>query len=91
MSELRPADLGETPALEVRIYRDGVLVHSELCESEEDAAAVVEAWEQEPRTTCEVADLSAQRHDVELFEIEPTENEDHPAVAEAGSAVAPPW
>jgi hypothetical protein len=82
MSEFRPADLGETPTLEVRIYRDGVLVHSELCESEEDAAAAVEAWEQEARTTFEVADLSAQHHDVELLEVEPTGEEDHPTVAE---------
>jgi hypothetical protein len=91
MSEFRPGDLGETPALEVRIYRDAVLIHSELCESEEDAAAVVEAWEQEPRTTCEVSDLSAQRHDVDVLEVTPTENEDDPMVVQRNEAAAPSW
>ena len=42
MSELRPEDPGETPTLEVCVYRNGVLVHRELCESEADAAAATE-------------------------------------------------
>ena len=44
----------------------GVLVYRELCESEADAAAFVEAWEQEPGIECEVDDLSVRRHDVEV-------------------------
>ena len=80
MSDVRFVDVGETPTLTVRVYRDGVLLHSELCESEADAAAAVETWEQEANITCEVGDLSAQRHDVEDLELEPTEIEDYPTV-----------
>lgn len=58
MSEPRPAEFGETPTLEMRAYRNGELVHRELCASEAEAAALVEAWEEEPGTECEVDDLS---------------------------------
>ena len=80
MSDVRFVDVGETPTLTVRVYRDGVLLHSELCESEADAAAAVETWEQEANITCEVGHLSAERHDVEDLELEPTEIEDYPPV-----------
>jgi hypothetical protein len=78
MSDLRPEDLVETPTLEVRAYRDGVLMRRELCESEEDAAAFVDAWEQEPGIRCEVDDLSLRSHDTESFEVEPTDADEYP-------------
>ena len=77
MSDARPEDLGETPALEVRAYRDGVLVSRELCESEEDAAMFVEAWEEEPGIHCEIEDLSVPRP-TESFEVEPTDLDAYP-------------
>lgn len=49
-----------TPTVEVRVYRDGHLVHRELCESDGDAADVVARWEA-PGVTAEVDDLSAVR------------------------------
>ena len=82
MSDLRPQDFGETPTLEARAYRDGVLVHRELCESEADAAAFVEAWDEEPGIECEVDDLSVRSHGVERFEVEPTDADDYPTAAE---------
>jgi hypothetical protein len=91
MSELRPEDLGETPTLEVCVYRNGALVHRELCESEADAAAVAEGWEQEPGIKCEVADLSTGRHDVEDVEVEPTDVEAYPTAAEAGPGSERQW
>jgi hypothetical protein len=43
MGEVRPEALGETPTLEVRVYRDGALICRELSESEEGAATLIEA------------------------------------------------
>ena len=78
MSDVRPEDFGETPTLEARAYRDGVLICRERCDSEEDAAAFVETWEQEPGIHCEVDDLSVPSHDTETFEVEPTDIDAHP-------------
>ena len=91
MSDLRPEDLGETPTLEVRVYRNDALLHRELCETEADAAAVVEAWEEEPGIECEVDDLSTRRHDAEDLEVEPTDAEAYPTAAEAGPGTERQW
>lgn len=48
------------PATEVRIYRDGQLLARELCESEDDAAAVVDRWSELGNVSFLVDDLSAQ-------------------------------
>jgi hypothetical protein len=47
-----------TPTLEVRIFRDGVLAQRELCESDAEANAVVEAWSDVEGVVCEVEDLT---------------------------------
>ena len=47
-----------TPRLEVRILRDGVVVQRELCETAEDADAVVEAWADTEGVVVEVEDLT---------------------------------
>lgn len=83
MSDLRPADIGETPTLELRVYRHGEMVHRQLCVTEAEAAAVVEAWEEEPGTACEVDDLSGPRHDLEAREIDRDDAEEYPTVADA--------
>ena len=59
MTDLRPEDFGATPTLEVRAYRDGTLFDRTLCESEEDAAVAVAAWEELDGVECVVEDLSA--------------------------------
>ena len=51
--------------IEVRAYREGKIVHRQLCESAEDAAALVDVWEQHEGIECEVDDLS---HDRQLGE-----------------------
>ena len=48
------------PTIEVRIYEDGRLLTRELCESEEDAAAVVERWSDVPDTHVVVDDLTTK-------------------------------
>ena len=58
MTDIRPEDVGETGSIEVRVYRDGKVVERQLCESTEQAAAVVEAREQIDGIECEVRDLS---------------------------------
>jgi hypothetical protein len=91
MSHARPEDLGETPTLEVRVYRDGVLIGRELCESEEDVAAFVEAWEQEPGIECEVDDLSVSSHGTESLEVEPTDVDAYPTDTAMPTRHEPPW
>jgi hypothetical protein len=51
----------EAGAIEVRGYREGTMVYRQLCESAEEAAAVVDAWEQLDGVECEVDDLSRER------------------------------
>lgn len=63
MSEVRPDGIGQGPAVVVRVYRHGELVHTERCESEEDAADLVEWWEENPGVECEVDDLSTTHHE----------------------------
>jgi hypothetical protein len=82
MSDVRAEDLGETPTIEVRVFRHGELVERELCESEEQAARVVEEWAEVDGVSCEVDDLSVRHHPGDVFEPELAEDrtEDHPGV-----------
>ena len=52
----------ETPTLRVNVYRRGELVAHVLCESADEAAAVVAQWEDADGVEYELEDLSA-RHD----------------------------
>jgi hypothetical protein len=61
----------ETPTVEVRVYRDGRLVHRELCESDDDAALVVEEWNEIEGTEFEVDDLSSRHRPDQILDLEP--------------------
>lgn len=74
MSETGPQGQGETPTIEVRVYRHGELVERELHESEEQAALAVEAWEEIEGVECEVDDLSFRHRPGEILEPEPAED-----------------
>lgn len=63
----------EAPTIEVRVYRHGDLVHRELCESEEQAALVIEEWSELDGVECEVDDLSVRHEPGEILEPEPAE------------------
>jgi len=79
MSDITVYDTG-APSIEVRIYRDDRLLASELCESEDDAAAVVERWSEEGDFSFLVDDLTF-RHtpgDVLGPEIVELADEDYP-------------
>ncbi|MGZ4801575.1 MAG: hypothetical protein ACXVJ7_16765 [Acidimicrobiia bacterium] len=73
MSEaFTPDELGSTPTIEVTVYRDGELVHRELCETETDASAVVEQWSEFESVVCQIDDLSVHHRSTDV--LEPTES-----------------
>jgi hypothetical protein len=82
MSDPHPEDLGETPTIEVRVFRHGELVERELCESDEQAALIVEEWEDVDGVSFAVDDLSVRHHPGDVLEPEVAEDwtEDHPRV-----------
>ena len=63
----------ETPTMEVRVFQNGRLVHRELCESDEQAALVVEAWSELEGVECEVDDLSSRHGPEDVLAPESTE------------------
>jgi hypothetical protein len=79
MSEQQYAPDG-TPSIEVRVYRHGDLIERRMCESEEEAAAVVEEWSELDDVSCLVDDLSFHHAPGDVLEPEPTEvtTEDYP-------------
>ncbi len=68
-----PDELGATPTIEVTVYRDGDLVHRELCETEAEADAVVDRWSEVDGVECQVDDLSVHHRATDV--LEPTEAE----------------
>lgn len=58
----------EHPTLEVRAYRHGKLVATELCESEDAAADLLQEWEEQPGVVCEIDDLSVAHAAGEILE-----------------------
>ncbi len=73
MSDVPFDEREESPTLEVRVYRHGERIHEELCESEEQASLVVEAWSEMDGVTCEVDDLSVRHEAGDIPEPEPVE------------------
>lgn len=69
------ADLGaqfhdERPMFEVRVSRDGTVVHRERCETLEQATTIVEEWDGEAGITCEIVDLlHGDRPDDEFVDV----------------------
>lgn len=61
MSSPTEYDAG-APTIEVRVYRDDLLLARELCETEADAAAVVERWSDVDHVYVLTDDLSSH-HD----------------------------
>jgi hypothetical protein len=84
MSELSFEERDETPVIEVRVFRHGELVHRELCESEEQAALVVDEWAELDGVECEVDDLTVRHGPDDILAPEPAElgDDDYPAQVE---------
>lgn len=83
MSDTDALGAEKSPTIEVRVYRDGTLVHSEFCETEDEAILVVDEWSEQPGVTCEVDDLSARHRTGDVLAPEPPQTTvDHPTVYE---------
>ena len=78
MSEPFPTD--QTPRIEVRVYRDDELVETHLCDSEEEAAVLVDRWADVEEVTCLVDDLSFHHGPEDVLAPEPAAplEEDYP-------------
>lgn len=70
MPDIKARDIGETPSVEVRAYRHGKLVGTKLCETIDEAAALVTSWEETPGVECEVDEISGPAKDVSAFEVD---------------------
>ena len=83
-----PFDGDEAPTVEVRLYRQGELIHRELCQSEEQADLIIEAWSEMDGVSFEVDDLSARHTQGENSEPEAIEahEEDYAEQAELDRA-----
>lgn len=62
-----------TPTLEVRVLRDGIVVHRELCESGADASVVVQTWSDVEGVAVEVVDLTRDKEPSGVLEPRPWE------------------
>jgi hypothetical protein len=81
----------EAPTIEVRVFRHGTMVHRELCETEEQAALVVDSWSELDGVECEVDDLSVRHQPTDILEPEPAVlgDEDYPEQLELDVAAHP--
>lgn len=80
----------EAPTIIVRVYRHEQLVREELCESEEEAALLVDEWSELEGVECEVDDLSVRHRPGDILEPEPAEpvDEDYPERVEQAETEA---
>jgi hypothetical protein len=68
-----PYDVGRTPTIEVTVFRDGAVIDRVLCESEDEAAEVVERWSEQDGVQCQIDDLSVHHRAGDV--LEPSESE----------------
>lgn len=68
MTDQRRNNCDDNPTVEVLVYRNDVLVDTELCESAEQAALVLDSWSDVDGIRCEIADLLAGSAPNDLFE-----------------------
>ena len=65
-----PRQPGDVASVEVRLYRNGDLVHRQLCESAEEAGSLVEQWAERGITRVDIDDLSTRHEPGEILEPE---------------------
>lgn len=80
MTDQGPISSDETPTVEVRIFQHGEVVHTELAESEEEAALLVQQWMEFDGVSCEVHPLTATDPAADAAELDPLTagDEDYP-------------
>jgi hypothetical protein len=59
------------PTIQVLVYRDEELIARELCESDEEAMAIIDAWSEEGSYSFRVDDLSVHHRTGDILEPEP--------------------
>jgi hypothetical protein len=85
MTEPRHHEVDEGGAVEVVVYRDGTVIHRELCESEDEAAMIVATWDEMPGVRCVVSDLSEAERGPEDLEVDEAWGDDeYPAGRDEG-------
>jgi hypothetical protein len=68
MRDDTPTGFDESPTVEVIVFRDGNEIRRELCESAEQAAAVVDAWSEHEDVHCQVDDLAVHHTPDQILE-----------------------
>lgn len=76
-------EASESPTVEVRVRRDDELIHRQLCETAEDAAAIVSYWSEIEGVRCEVDDLAVRHRPDQILEPGPDDPFADPDVARA--------
>jgi hypothetical protein len=71
MSNDSPTVFDEYPTVEVVVFRHGSEVHRELCESTEQAAAIVDAWSEQEGVHCQIDDLAVHHTPDQILEPAP--------------------
>ncbi len=78
MTEANFNGSSSAPITQVVIRRDGIEIGRQLCESEQEAAAIIAHWEEQRGVECEVVDLTTQ-HDEGTADLDWTDPEtDYP-------------
>jgi hypothetical protein len=62
------------PTLQVSVYEGGELIAQVPCESTEEAAGIVQAWEEREGIECEVEDLAVQHGPDDVLAPEPEDS-----------------
>jgi len=63
-----------TPTLQVHIYERGQLIAQVPCESTEEAAGIVRAWEERDGIECEIEDLAVRHGADDVLAPEPEDS-----------------
>jgi hypothetical protein len=58
MGEVEPSEPNSSPTVEVIVFQHGHEIARELCESSEEAAVIVDWWNEQDGVECQVDDLS---------------------------------
>jgi hypothetical protein len=81
----------EALTVEVRVFRHGELIHTELCESEDQASVVVDEWAEVDGARCEVEDLSGHNHSGQESEPDEPLGDGYPDQLEVESRLPPKY
>ena len=77
------------PTIVVKVYRDDRVLLEELCETEEEAQAVVDRWSEEGNVSFVVDDLSTRHRAEDVLAPEPSDGYDDEADVELGLSSIP--